>query len=187
MRTDMTKLIVAYRSFSNAPKIVTKDKNFCWMPASSWTLGDAVKFHATAPYSKLDQSNECTRQQRGTENITVRIKPNSVLRGESTRSVRWCICRIISKYVQVFWAVTACDVRFTESELKTEQVDGFATVNTGGTDHKWNLYETQVKNCHDGTVPIPPPQKKGVDGKKRRYFENMSTLQILCFFLHRVL
>ena len=74
----MTKLMVAFRSFVNAPKSVTKDKNFCWMPANPLTLEDAVEFHATAQYSKLDPTNVCSIQQRGTENITERVKANSV-------------------------------------------------------------------------------------------------------------
>jgi hypothetical protein len=181
-QTDMTKLIVAFRSFANAPKIVTKDKNFCWTPASSLTLGDAVEFHATAPYCKLDPSKVCAIQQRGTENITGRIKPNSVLRGESTWSTRWCTWRTISKYFQIFGAVSAYNVRFAQSELKIEQVGGFAAVKTGGTNHEWNLYKTQGTNCHEVTVPISPPPKKVWTAKKGRYFENLSTLQILLFF-----
>jgi len=116
----MMKLMVAFRSFANAPKIMTKDKNFCRIPATSLTLEEAVEFHATAPYSKLDPSNVCSIQQRGTENITLRIKANSVLREERTWSTRWCMCKIISKYIQIFGADSACNVRFTQSEPKTE-------------------------------------------------------------------
>jgi hypothetical protein len=102
-QTDMTKLMVAFRSFANAPKIVTKDKNLCWMPASSLTLGDAVELQATAPYSKLDPSNVCSLQQRRTQNVTLRIKTkqrvawgkvrgqwDGVRAGQSVNTFRYC-------------------------------------------------------------------------------------------------